>query len=468
MSLTGIAFVISYLYGLLRTFTSGPVWGLYVYIAVFYLHPPLRWWGEDLPDLRWSLTAAIVTLLALLGSARRPDRTTWASYPVVKIIIAYVVWMWIQIPWANPEHFDGLILISKYVVLIYIIYRLINTEQALKQFAFAHVLGCFYFGLLTLDASGEGRLEYIGGPGVNDSNTLGMHVATGMFFAGSLLLSARGWQRWAVLAMVPVIANCVVQTESRGAFLGAIVGGFVYFLTVPRRHRSLIVGLGALSVFVLLAYTPMTYWQRMASINKGIQNVEEQDKSAGSRLVIIKAQWEMFKDHPLGLGFNSTAYLSRRYLGTEWLTAARNEDIESQGARASHNTLMTTLVDQGVPGIVLALAACIAVLRAARELNRNQRATDNTSIGFYRAAICSSLASIFVSGMFTNYLKAEVQLWMIALLVACVHIAQRQIAAPAARGRSNESPSLTMQSAEHHGHRHARDPAYQPVTRPLS
>jgi O-antigen ligase len=450
MSLTGVAFVVSYLYGLLRTFMNQPFWGLYIYIAVFYLHPPLRWWGRDLPDLRWSLTAAVVTLLTLLSSARRPDPAKWTDYPVVKIIIAYVVWMWIQFPWANPEHFDGLVLLSKYVVLIYIIYRLVDSEQTLKQFALAHVIGCFYFGLLTLDASGEGRLELIGGPGVNDSNTLGMHVTTGIFFAGSLILATRGWQRWAVIAMVPVLANCVVQTESRGAFLGAVIGGAVYFLTAPRRHRSLIVGLGTLCVFVLLAYTPMAYWERMSSINRGVENVEERDKSAESRLVIIKAQWEMFKDHPLGLGFNSTAYLSRRYLGTEWLTAARNEDIENQGARASHNTLMSTLVDQGLPGIILALAAVVAILRGAGELNRNRLATDNNSIGLFRAAICSSLASIFVSGMFTNYLKAEVQLWMIALLVACLHVARLKNKAPAITQPSPDMAATARHREQHH------------------
>ena len=193
----------------------------------------------------------------------------------------------------------------------------------------------------------------------------------------------------------------------------------------------------------------------MGSIDRGIENAEERDKSAESRLVIIQAQWEMFKDHPLGLGFNSTAYLSRAYLDTEWLTAARNEDIETQGGRASHNTLMSTLVDQGVPGIVLALAAIVAILRMATELNRSQLATDNSSIGLMRAAICSSLASIFVSGMFTNYLKAEVQLWMIALLVACVHITRQRTALATTPRPADQQQGTTMPSLGDHEHRHS-------------
>ena len=50
MSLTALAFVATYAYGLLRAFTSHPGWGLVTYMAVFYLHPPMRWWGASLPD----------------------------------------------------------------------------------------------------------------------------------------------------------------------------------------------------------------------------------------------------------------------------------------------------------------------------------------------------------------------------------------------------------------------------------
>src|SRR5690606_1728484 len=129
-----------------------------------------------------------------MGAAKLPPNSVpWSSNTLFKLIIAYVVWMWIQTPWANPGHLEGLILMTKYIVLLYIIYRLVVDEKGLVAFAFAHVLGCCYFGWLALDAVGEGRLEYVGGPGVYDSNTLGMHVSTGLFFAGALILSQRGW-----------------------------------------------------------------------------------------------------------------------------------------------------------------------------------------------------------------------------------------------------------------------------------
>lgn len=453
MSLTAAAFILVYAYGLLRAFTSQAIWGLYIYLAVFYLHPPIRWWGKGLPDLRWSLFAAIITLFALMGSRVTASKVPWTAQPLVKFIVAYVVWMWLQTPWANPEHVEGLILMTKYVVLIFIIFRLVDTEQKLENFAIAHVLGCFYLGLLALTASGEGRLEMLGGPGVKDSNTLGMHVSTGILFAGSLILSLRGWKRWAVIGMVPVLANCIVQTESRGAFLGAAVGGMVYFLSAPRRYRPLIVGLGITSVFILLAYAPASYWQRMSSIDKSVESSEQRDHSAESRIVLIKAQWAMFKNHPMGLGFDTTAYLSRSYLDTEFLTAAADQDVAVYGARASHNTLMSILVDQGIPGALLAFGAIVMVFRMVFELNRNRLVTDNTKLGLMRACICGSLAAVFVSGMFTNYIKAEVQLWMLALLIVCLQIARDKAVLTLARPDDLE-PRRPRSLAGHDGAAH--------------
>ena len=180
MSVTGLLFMLGYAAGLLAAFVKHTRFGLYTYLAVFYLHPPIRWWGASLPDLRWSLVASIVTLVALMGSKMPPSAVPWNAHRLTKIVILYVLWMWIQFAWANPQHFEGLLLLTKYVVLLFVIYRLVNDRQSLVSFSLAHVIGCFYFGMLALGASGEGRLELLGGPGVKDSNTLGMHVSTGM------------------------------------------------------------------------------------------------------------------------------------------------------------------------------------------------------------------------------------------------------------------------------------------------
>ena len=66
MTLTGLVFMVGFMVLLLLALARDPIFGLFAYIAEFYLHPVSRWWGHFLPDLRWSMLAAIVTLFAIL------------------------------------------------------------------------------------------------------------------------------------------------------------------------------------------------------------------------------------------------------------------------------------------------------------------------------------------------------------------------------------------------------------------
>src|SRR5262245_28767941 len=64
--LTAIAFAGVFALALVLAFVRHPIFGLGAYLLAFFNHPPDRWWGQSLPDLRWSLLAAAVTLVAAL------------------------------------------------------------------------------------------------------------------------------------------------------------------------------------------------------------------------------------------------------------------------------------------------------------------------------------------------------------------------------------------------------------------
>jgi hypothetical protein len=175
VSATSLIFLLAFFAGILACFVRSPVWGLYTYIAVFYLHPPSRWWGAFLPDLRWSLFAAIVTLIAVLVRKRDLSREPFFRHGLSWIVLLYVLWMWMQIPFVvSTAHMTGVVLFTKYLVLLYLIYQLIDTPEKVRDFLLAHVVGCFYLGWLAFTAEGGGRLEGVGGPGIDDSNTMSL------------------------------------------------------------------------------------------------------------------------------------------------------------------------------------------------------------------------------------------------------------------------------------------------------
>ena len=418
MSLTALAFLATYGAGLIAALAVNPRWGLYTYLAVFYLHPPMRWWGEGLPELRWSFITAIVTAIAILNSKPDDRYVPWLSSPLPKLMLLYAVWMWIQTAWANPMHLDGAILFTKYILLFFLVYRLTQTIDDLKYFAFAHVLGAAYFGWLTLDASGTGRLERIGGPGVSDSNTLGMHIATAILVGGALVFATRDWMRWATLFCAPLIANCFVQTESRGAFVGAICGALAFYYFAPKVRKRHIAVIGTLCVLALIARAPGEYWERISTISAVTSEEKEADASTSSRMVIAKAQLRMFANYPLGLGHRTTAFLSRQYLDPVWLTVQPGLDAALYGSRSSHATIMSVIVDQGVPGFIIGGIGSLVVLFMMWKMRRAVKDDERGELSLFRAAICGTLVTVFVAGLATNYFKAEVQIWGIGLLLA--------------------------------------------------
>src|SRR5690606_7302741 len=62
---------------------SRPVWALSVYMLTFFAAPSLWWWGDELPELRYSLISGFILLVSvLLHGTHSPvgyDRTRLAS-----------------------------------------------------------------------------------------------------------------------------------------------------------------------------------------------------------------------------------------------------------------------------------------------------------------------------------------------------------------------------------------------------
>lgn len=425
MSTTAIAYLLVFGAMLLATLFANPRYGLYAYVATFYLHPVDRWWGGDLPEWRWSLIAAAVTLIATIRVPARTDRPGWTANAAAKLLITLTLWIWIQNLWAlSPEsHLDLSILYTKYLVLIYLIYRLVDDEVSIRGFLMAHVLGCFYLGVLVLQAPDAGRLEGVGGPGIDESNSLAMQMGTGLMAAAALLAKGSLLQRAFALAALAVIGNGIVQTESRGAFLGIAAGGLALFALSPARHRRQWILLGVVGLAVLFRLAPDNFWERMSTISTTARTETPVDQSSLTRLALFKAQWEMFLAYPMGSGHRGTAALSPRYLSDENLTQSRT-DPYGQRLRSSHNTFMTALSEQGLPGAIIFTWLLAWIARTSLAARARFQETDQESLALYLMATASSLAVAIVAGMFTDYFKAEIFIWAIALLAGLYALPQ--------------------------------------------
>ena len=349
MSLTALLFAGFWLAFAGLALLRNPMFGLYLYVAVFYLDPPGRWWSQGLPDLRWSLLSAAVALLALAihgGGARQPVFTKGPA----ALFLLFIGYMWLQTPWAAgpAEHWFGLIVFTKFLIVIYLIYALVNTRERLAGFLLAHALGCFYLGYLAWGTGAGGRLNGIGGPGINDANSLAMQLATGVFAAAAYFFAEKRWYRYIPLLIVPFALNGLIMAGSRGGFLALLAGGLAFFICRPPRQLHVVAVYGVLALG-LLGYVASDYfWDRMQTIQAATATEAEVDHSVATRLALFGYQWQMALDHPLGAGHQGTEALSLVYIPEEYHAG--------QGGRSSHNTVMSSLVDQGFLGLAIWLS----------------------------------------------------------------------------------------------------------------
>lgn len=410
-----------------------PICGLYLYLLAFYVHPPSRWWGASLPDLRWSLLSAAVTALALFIHRNKlaPTGRTWTSTVPGLVLLLFVLWLWVQNLWAldEPTHLNASFQYTKYIIAFYFMWRLADTPQKITDVLLAHVAGCTYLGWLCFERGRDlgDRLNGVGGPGIDDANSLGMVLATGVLVGIFIIVTQNGWRRIACALGLPFVLNGLVLSGSRGAFLGMVAGGIALYVLRPLHKRWMFWGVAALGALMAVQLVDTKFVDRIFSIKSAVDDPGTRDGSAENRVVLVEAQFKMFAAYPWGSGHRGTAALSPFYLDEEWLTSANDEPA----ARSSHNTFMTVLTEQGIPGIILYFWIVLWGAGTVIRLKLLQGRGGPPELISPAAACCAGLVVVLVAGNFTDYLLAEVQIWFFALLAVALNRMQAEGLAPA-------------------------------------
>jgi O-antigen ligase len=426
---SGYLFVLGFIVGCVLAVRRHPVWGAATYVGVLFASPQLRWWGDGwIGQQRWSYYSAIITTLVLVfGKKYKRPLVPLTRYGVFWILVLATVWLGAQSFWAlDPaEHSELLSYYVKFCIAMALIYYSVDSEESLRVFMWAYVSGCFYFGLIAFTSYTGGRFEGFGGSGINEANAGALTMVTGIFMAGSLFLAGNLRSKVVAFVMIPFIVDGLIATISRSGFLALAVGGVIYNWFTPGKLGRRVRVLSVLAITLFLMLTGPSYWSRMQSIEHAGENVEGMD-TGEDRIAVIKAQWRMFKDHPLGCGALCTAVLSPDYIESRYLAASEGNGIQRR--RASHNTYMTMLVEHGLPGEILFIAMLIWVYsglkKAARALKK-----DTTFLAMAFPAVAAVLAGQWVADLFVSYDKFELRIWFVTLLLVMLKlIEQRKLA----------------------------------------
>jgi O-antigen ligase len=225
------------------------------------------------------------------------------------------------------------------------------------------------------------------------------------------------------LVSLPFLANGIIQTESRGVILAAVVGGCAMYYLGNGKTRRVLMLAALLGLPVAIALAPPNFIDRLTNTLDAADTQTELDRSAAGRLDLIPAQFRMFMDHPFGTGHRGTAMLSFKYLDAENLVA--DETGATEGARASHNTILTVLVEQGAIGMAFFLGMLGWAAMTLRRLARESAPGLPPQFFHYVVAVGGSMAAVLTAGMFVDYLKAEIFYWCFALVAVLADISRR-------------------------------------------
>lgn len=413
MSLTAVIFVALYFGLLVAALVKRPFFGLCAYLMAFYLHPPARWWGQSLPDLRWSLTAALVTLLAVLIKGGRFQPFRFAETRLYAAFFAYVI---LQSLWAVDvaEHIEFVGMAFNFLMLMFLMQSALRDQKDLAGFFLVTMAGCSYFAYLGLTHSWGGRLDGVGGPSIASANQMSQHVAA-VLVCGCYLLLLKGRRWWEYLVVLLLAVAClkaVLMAGSRGVFLAILVTALVALLLPAQGSSRRLYTLATLAVAGGLLVLGPSVMQRFEGVQL-TQLKEAEDQSARSRVVIIAAQWEMFKTAPLlGQGHKGTLALSPSYIPPDYLTQVEGK----RAGRASHNYLMSLLVDHGLIGaslILLIIHRCLVPLRRVSRMPLEGEADD---LRLMVMGLMLGLTCLMVAGMASDHKNSETSIWFFALI----------------------------------------------------
>lgn len=434
MSVTTILWVVLYVAAIIGAIFSNPLFGAMGYLLEYYMRPALKWWGDELPDLRYNLIISIVLGGAFLIHRRRLRPMSDVPNPALRWLLALMA---IMMAVTATVALDTDISLDRgtqwFKMAIIFPVLLAGVTRRLRDFDLliaTHMLGAFWWGWVAYtDPKREaGRLVSIGsGDSLND-NTAAAHLLTVLPFALIYLMTEKDKRLRAVaLLSTPFVINTLILCNSRGSMVGMAAGLGAAFFMIRTGYRARMVGAAILFLVGFLSLADTQFLTRQQTTTS-----YEQDGSAQQRLTTWVAGIDLIKDYPFGTGGRGFHILSPRYIPD--IVEQHNGEL-----RAPHNTYVMVAAEWGVLGLVCYLGAFGATFRMLRQVKRRAEARGPF---YWRAlSIQIALVSAMVAATFSDRLYGEAPYWMIGLAFAlyrvqCTDLAEAQTVNPRVEGQA--------------------------------
>jgi O-antigen ligase len=388
---------------------------------------------------RWPpLFTEIGIYLALLGLVLRPQGLAFPT--PLRWALVFILWAFMTALFAiAPERaWQVLLELLKALVIFFVAVNVLRTPQQLR-FYILLILVAFVIYPARGTLVGYVHGNTVVGRAVwnriyansNDLAAITL-LMLGLALAIATVKTQNARVRLAAATLVPITLLIILLTQSRGVFIGLLVGFVPPLLARLRKRPS-----GTAPVLVVLAViavvVPAASWHRLEGINslsetigadpKGRPSAHEDrfgefaSNSARERFDILKTGLYIAATHPvLGVGIGCYPEANARY-------------APELGERDAHNTYVSLAAETGFPGLLLWLGLVGSVLVEVRRRRARIEADNLTiqAVWIERAAI-----GYLVAGFFGTYAGLTIFYLFLGILWAASNVLGGEAIEPAA------------------------------------
>lgn len=409
MSITTIIFLAMYFIGLGYTF-SNPFFGIPLYIFEWHNHPPYWWWGSKLPDLRWSFTISIATLVSMFFNTKKvPFSKNIKFGPIIWLVLyiinAYFVSFSHAIDPASSIKYSGMLVkfTINYALMIY----LIRNPKQFKIVIFVWLLGVANFGRIAWE-SGSNRDLGIIAPGATGGNLIAAHMMSTLPYFGVFFLLGKRWEKIFAAVSLPFVVNALILENSRSTILAVASMALLspFFVKGKTRLRLVVAIIMGAGMFLYL--TNESFWERQSTIVES----EKEDVSSG-RVYLWQGALRFLKDYPMGGGGEGFDAVSIFYV------PELREVMEKMGNKTVHNTFLNILTEWGYIGFAIYMSFVIHTILTLFRVKMDSKYSPNYPFyNLYSSAMIISIVGVYVAGFFQNRQYGENIFWIFAFSVA--------------------------------------------------
>lgn len=380
------------------------------------------------------LAAGAALGLFFLGGAKATRSELLGKSRILRLLAGLTMAMMLSVPFGLYQGRSASFLLRDFgpnlILLVALMAASVRSERDIAWYARIHLLGAVLFCLVVHFRFHVGSSGRLGDLVYYDSNDLALLLVCSLPIALYVMLrSPRTWRRWAAAACLPLFIYTLVETGSRGGFLGLCAVGLYVLLrygTIPWRRRLAAVAIGAI---LLIAVGSSSYWSMMGTILHPKQDYNWSGNAESGRMEIWKRGVGYMMSHPLfGVGV-------RNFPVAEG-TLSKEGRLNAMGGggfkwSAAHNSFVEIGAEVGIPGLVLFLLLLGAAFHVtARPPPEAPTLQDPALRQMFRTCLLGYVVSgFFLSAAYTPYLYS-----LLGMLCGLDKLDRRRLRAQSAGG----------------------------------